>query len=117
MLYETLNQLNIFFYIFIIGFCSGLLFLIRDILLFLFPKKAFWRIFFDFLIVFCLFLALFAGILLLNYGEFRFYLLTGFVFGLAVFNLFLSKPLAKFGLFCYNFINGKFKQRTIERRK
>ena len=112
MLYETFNQLNIFFVIFLFGFSSGLFFHAKNIFNYLFPKNAFFKITFDFLAVFCTFSVFFTAILLFNYGKTRLYLIISFILGLFIERVFISKPLAKSTLFCYTYLNEKLKQRT-----
>ncbi len=108
MLYETLSQPQIFLFVVIFGFLSGILFDIKKIL-----KKSiknqFLEHFFTFFCVFLVCLIFFFINLKLNYGEFRLYILFSFCLSLTIERLFignlLEKPLQK----CYNKIAEKMK--------
>ena len=75
ILYETLNQPLIFLIIFCVGFVSGLIF--------------------DAISVALCGVVFFACLLELNYGEFRFYILLGYVLGILIERITLGLIVAK----------------------
>ena len=125
ILYETLNQPLIFLIIFCAGFVSGLVFDASKYLTFLFNNnKIFQKIFDVVAVAFCGFV-FFVCLLYLNFGEFRFYILLGFVLGILIERFSLGLIVAKICAVCYNAfrnlmtkLSGKiFKRKTNESDK
>ena len=113
MLYETLSQPYIMFFIFIFGFISGVIFDIKNIVLFLFGNS---KILEEILLGLSTFLTL----QVLYFGEIRFYIIV--IFFLAFFiQRFLSKKIiAKLVKKCYTYVENiklRTKEKTDENKK
>lgn len=102
ILYETLNQPLIFLIIFCVGFVSGLIFDASKYLTFLFNKNKVFEKIFDAISVALCSAVFFACLLELNYGEFRFYILLGYVLGVLIERITLGLIVAKICSLCYN---------------
>lgn len=102
ILYETLNQPLIFLLIIVIGFFSGIIFDFSNYLTFLFNKNRIIEKFFDAIAVVLCGAVFFIALLMLNFGEFRFYILLGYVLGIFIYRVTLGLIVAKVCSFCYN---------------
>lgn len=101
MLYETLSQPALFFILIISGFSSGFIFDALNI-----AKKRIKNHFFcDFLMIFCIFFAVFIFYIInlkFNYGEIRLYPVFCFSLSLAIERYIFGYLLAKNPPLCYN---------------
>lgn len=102
ILYETLNQPLIFLIIFCAGFVSGLVFDASKYLTFLFNNNKIFQKIFDVVAVALCGFVFFVCLLYLNFGEFRFYILLGFVLGILIERFSLGLIVAKICHVCYN---------------
>lgn len=102
LLYESISQPLNFLYILLIGFASGLIFDFFKYLNFLCNKNTITEKIFDFLSVAICGVVFFLAELHLNYGEFRFYLLFGFIVGILLERFSLGLFIAKICSYCYN---------------
>lgn len=106
MLYPTINQPYVILIIFLVGFASGILFDIANILSKLSNDK-FAKVLFDFLAVIFSFFILFYSNLHINYGQFRFYIVAIFLLAIMI-ERFISKILwTKCIKKCYNKLKEK----------
>lgn len=109
MLYETLSQPQIFLFVVLFGFISGIIFDIFKI----FKNRIKNRFFINFLTFFNVFLVIFIYFfvnLKFNYGEFRFYILLSFFLSLFIERLFIGNLLGKFLEKCYNKVSKGLKE-------
>ena len=119
MLYETLSQPQIFLFVVLFGFISGIIFDIFKI----FKNRIKNRFFINFLTFFNVFLVIliyFFVNLKFNYGEFRFYILLSFFLSLFIERLFIGNLLGKFLEKCYNKVSKGLKEiyeNKIRKRK
>lgn len=102
ILYESLNQPLNFLFIFLIGASSGLIFDAFKYLTFLCNKNHIMEKIFDCVSVILCGVVLFFSCLNLNFGEFRFYLLLGYVLGIFLERFTLGIFIAKIATYCYN---------------
>lgn len=120
MLYETLSQPYIMFFIFIFGFISGVIFDIKNIVLFLFGNSKILEEILLGLSTFLTLQVLYFSNLYINFGEIRFYIIV--IFFLAFFiQRFLSKKIiAKLVKKCYTYVENiklRTKEKTDENKK
>ena len=120
MLYETLSQPNIIIFISLSGLISGLIFDLKNIVLFLFGNG---KILNEILLGLCSFLTLqilYFSNLYINFGEIRFYIILVF-FVSFFFQRFLSKKfIAKLIKRCYTYIENiklRTKDKSDENKK
>lgn len=109
MLYETLNQPQIFLFVVLFGFLSGIIFDFKKII----KNNIKNKIFDYFLSFFCVFLVIliyFFVNLKLNYGEFRFYILITFCLALSIERIFIGNLLENFLKKCYTKLERKIKK-------
>lgn len=94
MLYPTLNQPIVILFMFLAGLLAGFVFDLFKALSFCCEKIKFVNIFFDFLGVVFSFVILWGTNLLVNFGQFRFYVLLIFLLAF-IFQRYLSKFMFK----------------------
>ena len=101
MLYETLSQPAIFFTLVISGFLTGFIFDFLNLL----KKHIKIQFFNNFLLFFCVFLAIFIFFIInlkTNYGQFRLYTIFCFCLSFAIQRFIFSNIFAKNLDVCYN---------------
>lgn len=103
MLYETLAQPLILFYVLIFGFLSGVIFDFATFLHTLFGSNKVVRFILDFVATFLCFVVLFFVILTFAYGELRLWHILFFVASLLLERATIGKLVAKAISVCYNF--------------
>ena len=121
ILYESLNQPLNFLFIFLIGIGSGLIFDVSSYFTFLCNKNRIMQKIFDFISVILCGIVFFFACLTLNFGEFRFYLLLGYLLGILLERFTLGIFIAKIASCCYNksreILNKLFKRAEREEQK
>ena len=105
LLFETINQPLNFFIIILIGFFCAFIFDISRYFYFLCNKNKIIEKINDILSIIICFCIFFISILILNYGEFRFYLLLGFILGIILQRITFGKIIAKIAKKCYDIFN------------
>ena len=110
MLYETLLQPQILFYISLLGFACGFLFDVKNFLMIFLRKKFFGHIL-DF--VFTLLCAFLLMLLILDiwFGQVRLWHILAYASSLAIQRFTLGKLLAKKLEVCYNSLSKKSKSK------
>lgn len=108
LLYETLSQPLIFIIILSFGFLSGLVFDLRNYLCFLFAKNKIVSVILDTVATILVCFIFLLGNLYFNFGQFRFYVILGFVIGLSIERVTLGIIVGKICSWCYN----KFRELT-----
>lgn len=107
MLYETLSQPTIFLCLSLTGFCAGFLFDFKNIFCLYFKHKKIISQILLFFATFFTFFAFFYANLKINYGQFRFFAIIGFMLSFLI-QRFISKNfLAKTLITCYNKLKAK----------
>ncbi len=106
MLYESLSQPIIFFYIILGGFFSGFLFDLKNIFLFKLKNKFFKQFFIFFFTLITLFVYFFIN-LRFNYGQFRFFIALGFTLAFSMQRFLMVNFVANSVIKCYDKIKGK----------
>ena len=121
ILYESLNQPLNFLFIFLIGIASGLIFDASRYLTFLCNKNRVMQKIFDFVSVILCGTVFFFSCLTLNFGEFRFYLILGYVLGILLERFTFGIFIAKIASTCYNklkeILNRLFNKRKRKEQK
>ena len=121
ILYESLNQPLNFLFIFLIGIGSGFIFDAFRYLIFLCNKNSIMEKIFDCVSVVLCGIIFFLSTLNLNFGEFRFYLLFGYILGILLERFTFGIFIAKIASYCYNkiikTINKLFKKRNKEEQR
>lgn len=117
MLYEALNQPQIFLYMCLGGFFTAFIFDIKSILMYFFKKNHFFSHFFDFFACFFVFFSFFYINLLTNYGELRLFTVTTFFLSFFIQRFFVKNFVANPTLKCYNILKGKLYERRIVKSK
>lgn len=104
MLYETLLQGQIFLCVLYFGLIAGIVFEGKNLIINAFSKNKVVCFVLDliFMVVASLLFVLAKNIS--NYGEFRIYLLIGFVLGIYLEHASIGFLVEKFFLFCYNWL-------------
>jgi hypothetical protein len=102
-------QLKDFGLMLLIGFIIGLIYGLLNI-----PSKIktklLWQILSDFIFTIIAFSALFISINIINLGEFRFFLIIGFIFGFIIERRTIGKLFAKGYLNMYNMLRSLLKK-------
>ncbi len=101
ILFETLAQPTIIFYVALSGFLSGLCFDVAYIITFLCNQNKIVKNIFEFFATVCSFFVLFVVNQILLYGQFRLYVLLFFVAFLILEQYTLGKLIAKTRNWCY----------------
>lgn len=105
MLYETLSQPLILFFLLLGGFCSGLVFDVANLIFYgikTTPKlKEFFRHILDFVCTIIVGIIFFVFVLKLCYGEIRFYQVLFFYLALFLERKLIGKYVAKMINLCY----------------
>lgn len=121
ILYESLNQPLNFLFILLIGIGSGFIFDAFKYLTFLCNKNSIMEKIFDCVSVVLCGIIFFLSTLNLNFGEFRFYLLFGYILGILLERFTFGIFIAKIASYCYNkitkTINKLFKKRNKEEQR
>ena len=121
ILYESLNQPLNFLFIFLIGIGSGFIFDAFKYLTFLCNKNSITEKIFDCVSVVLCGIIFFLSTLNLNFGEFRFYLLFGYILGILLERFTFGIFIVKIASYCYNkitkTINKLFKKRNKEEQR
>lgn len=102
MLFETLFQPKIFFFLMLIGFASGFVFDVCGYFVFLCKNNKIVKIIFDFFGATIIFAIFYASVLMLDYGDFRLYHFLTFATFLLLQRYTLGKLIAKLLDTCYN---------------
>lgn len=102
VLFETQNQFIVFLIIVLIGFICGFIFDANKYINFLCNKNKIVQIILDFLSVLMCAFVFFISCLHLNFGEFRFYILLGFIVGVLIQRTTLGIVIAKICKLCYD---------------
>ncbi len=118
MLYETLNQPTIIFFLFLIGFSCGFLFDLKSYIVFLCRENKIVKIIFDFIFSIFVFSIFYLSVLKLDYGELRLFHFIIFFGSILLQRLTLGKLIAKLFNWCYTkFTNLTKKIQTIGWKK
>ena len=104
MLYETLSQPKIFLFLALIGFASGFLYDVSSYIIFLCNKNKVVKIVFNFLATICTFVVFYIAVLVLDYGELRFFHFVTFWLFLSIQRITLGNIIANFIDKCYTFL-------------
>lgn len=102
ILFETLNQPHILFWLTICGFCSGFFFDICYLISFLCNNNKIVKNVLECIATICSFVVLFFVNLATNYGQFRIYVFVVFFVFLLLQRITLGKIIAKTQNLCYN---------------
>jgi len=102
MLFETLFQPKIFFFLMLIGFASGFVYDICLYIVFLCKNNKIVKIIFDFLGTTIIIATFYFSVLYLDYGDFRAYHFLTFIIFLLLQRYTLGKLIAKLLDKCYN---------------
>ena len=102
MLFETLFQPKIFFYLMLVGFASGFVFDVCLYIVFLFKNNKIALMVMDFVACIIIFTIFYLAVLVLDYGAFRAYHLVTFLCFLVLERYTLGKLIAKLLDKCYN---------------
>lgn len=112
MLYETLAQPMILFFVVVVGFLCGVVFDIRKFLAkYLCENNKWANLVLDFLATLVVGAIFFLLILKINYGEIRLWQILFFVASLMLERVSVGKLVAKGLSLCYNFFSKKFKKK------
>ena len=123
LLFETLSQPFSFLVIFSIGFASGFLFDFRMFLHFLLNKNKIVEVILDIVFSLLACFVFFISCINVNHGEFRFFLILAFCFGLFLQRISLGRLIAKisgkwyisFRKFISKIDYGKFKKKKKQK--
>lgn len=102
MLYETVFQTKIFFFMLLIGFGCGFIYDVCFYIVFLCKNNKIVRVVFDFLGTLIIFAIFYFAVLKLDYGDFRAYHFFVFTAFLLLQRYTLGKIIAKLLDKCYN---------------
>lgn len=102
MLFETLSHPQIFWYLALIGFLSGLFFDFSAYIVFLCKKNKVVKIVFDFFSTVAVFFIFYIAVSKIDYGSIRFYHLLAFLSFFTIQRITLGKIIAKLFDWCYN---------------
>lgn len=102
MLFETLFQPKIFFFLMLIGFASGFVYDICLYIVFLCKNNKIVKIIFDFLGTTIIIAIFYLSVVMLDYGDFRIYHFLTFTTFLLLQRYTLGKLIAKLLDKCYN---------------
>lgn len=111
MLYETLAQPMILFFVVVVGFLCGIVFDVRKFLFNLCEKNRWAGLVLDFVATIFVGAIFFLLILKINYGEIRLWQILFFVASLVLERVTIGKLVAKWLSLCYNFFSKKFKKK------
>ncbi len=115
MLFETLSQPQIFWFLALIGFLSGFIFDISGYIVFLCKKNKIVKIILDFLASLTTFFVFYLAVSKIDFGAVRAYHLLAFLSSFSTQRISLGNIIAKLFDWCYNLFT-KIIQKIFKRQ-
>jgi len=117
MLFTSQIQPATFFYLSLVGFCTGGLFVLMNGLIKIFVKNKIFTQIFKFFVYLFVFFACFFANLVFNFGEFRLFSIMALGLSFFISTFFISKFIARFALEWYNRAKVKIYERFWRNKK